>query len=441
MTRAKKFLRAGPTVPRRTQLLRMSVATALWCAVYLVVGTASVRAGINVWTSQGPPGSGQVNALAIDPATPKTLYAGALEVLFKSTDGADTWNAVGTGLPDAVILALLIDPTMPSTLDAGMFGGCSDPGCTDKRSGGVFKSTDGGATWAATGLSHPAVRALAIDPTAPSTLYTGTFEYSGIAGGAFKSTDGGDTWSAISTGLPAGALGIWINALAIDPTMPSTLYAGTYSGGVFKSTDGGSTWGSTPLSSNVNALAIGASTPNPLYAGTDGDGLFKSTDGGTTWTNTRLTAAYVYAVAIDPITPSTVYAGSENGVFKSRDGGGTWSLLGTGFSVRTLVIDPIQPSRLYAGAAGGGVFAIEQVEPSPTPTATPTATSQPGDGGGCAVMPGPTGEGHLFPWPLVPFLAWLRARRRGLMSTSLRSARQTRSALVRANGLGHTSAR
>ena len=70
--------------------------------------------------------------------------------------------------------------------------------------------------------------ALAIDPSAPATLYAGT------GGGVFKSTNGGGSWTAINAGLITSS----VHALAIDPSAPATLYAGT-SGGVFKSTNGG----------------------------------------------------------------------------------------------------------------------------------------------------------------------------------------------------------
>jgi len=137
-----------------------------------------VHAGNNIWTSLGP-GDAFVNALAIDPRTPTTLYA-AGDGVFKSTDGGNTWSAVNTGLPALFVNALAIDPTTPTTLYAGI--GISG--------GGVFKSTDGGNTWSAvnTGLTTPYVDTLAIDPRTPTTLYAGT-----VDGGVFKSTDGGNT--------------------------------------------------------------------------------------------------------------------------------------------------------------------------------------------------------------------------------------------------------
>jgi len=87
----------------------------------------------------------------------------------------------------------------------------------------------------------------------------------------------------------------------------------------------------------------------------------------------------VGVLVIDPLNPTTLYAGTGGGVFKSTDGGSTWRALNSGLTnlyVFALAIDPLDPRKVYAGTGGGGVFVIEQVEgsPSPTPTATPTPT-------------------------------------------------------------------
>ena len=102
--------------------------------------------------------------------------------------------------------------------------------------------------WTTQGPTGGFVRAFAIDPLTPTTLYAGT------EGGVFKSTNSGSTWSPASSGLTG--FNSTILALGIDPLTPSTLYAGT-SGGVFKSTDAGGTW--SPASSgpmNPSACAL-----------------------------------------------------------------------------------------------------------------------------------------------------------------------------------------
>ena len=164
------------------------------------------------FASVGPYG-GDVDALAIDPTTPATLYAGTLLTgVFKSTDGGAHWTAMNVGMPDTTIEALAIDPATPTTLYSGTFNG-------------VFKSTDGGAHWAVMniGLSDATVRALVIDPATPATVYAGT------DGGVFQSTDGGATWRVMSSGLT----NTFVRVIAIDPVNPTKVYVGTDGGGVF----------------------------------------------------------------------------------------------------------------------------------------------------------------------------------------------------------------
>jgi hypothetical protein len=143
--------------------------------------------------------------LAIDPLTPSIVYAGTSRGAYKSIDGAGSWTAVNTGLPDnAVVSSLAIHPVTTTTFYAGTWGA------------GVFKSTNGGANWSAVNTGMPTnvvVSSLAIDPQTPSTVYAGT--------GTADIIDG-------RVGLTSHR----VRALAIDP-MTSTLYAGTYGGGVF----------------------------------------------------------------------------------------------------------------------------------------------------------------------------------------------------------------
>jgi hypothetical protein len=105
---------------------------ALWCwfhsscvAITLSLVATGAHAGVGLWTSAGPPRN--VSALAIDPGTPTTLYAGTDVGVFKSTTGGDSWTAVNEGLTNSFVLALAIDPITPTTLYAGTYGGSSRP--------------------------------------------------------------------------------------------------------------------------------------------------------------------------------------------------------------------------------------------------------------------------------------------------------------------------
>jgi photosystem II stability/assembly factor-like uncharacterized protein len=313
--------------------------------LFLAIGAlfpTFAHAGPGVWTSGGPYG-GDIRALAINPTTPATLYAGTNGAgVFKSTDSGGSWAAAG--LTNQAVRALAINPASPATLYAA--------------AGGVFKSTDSGSTWIAVGPTNVDVSALAINSSTPSTLYAGT------SAGVFKSTDAGGTWAAANTGLTYQN----VYALAINLSTPSTLYAGTDGGGVFKSTNSGGTWAATSLTGlSALALAINPATPATVYAGTDVSGVFKSNDAGGTWAaaNTGLANPFVsavHALAISPSTPATVYAGmtGQRGVFTSTDSGGSWAAVNTGLTntyVLTLAINPTTPTTLYAGTTfGGGIF-------------------------------------------------------------------------------------
>ena len=128
------------------------------------------------------------------------------------------------------------------------------------------------------------VNALAIDPLHSSILYAATSTFSGYPSrpdsfqGLFKSTDGGASWFSISNGLSIGDRPI--STIVVNPDSPTVLYAGTAGAGVFKSSDGGSSW--TPFNDglsnrNVRTLAIAQGNPHTLFAGTAG-GIFKITD-------------------------------------------------------------------------------------------------------------------------------------------------------------------
>ena len=163
-------------------------------------------------------------------------------------------------------------------------------------------------------------------------------------------------------------------------------------------------------------MAIEPTVSATLYAGTEGGGVFKSTNGGQSWTavNSGLTDTYVYALAIDPSTPVTLYAGTGfgGGVFKSTDAGSTWTAFNAGLgnlTVHALAIDPTT-SRLYAGT-GGGVYEvhdyIEPCIPSPTTlclsggrfkvtTQWTTAAGQSGPGQAVTLAGGDTGYFTFF---------------------------------------------
>jgi photosystem II stability/assembly factor-like uncharacterized protein len=316
-----------------------------------------------------------VLTLAIDPTDTDTLYAGRGGAgVAKTINGGLGWAPFNAGFGNPatapanfVIQTLAIDPASPQTVYAGTAGG------------GVFKTINGGLNWQPfnAGFGNPAtapanfnIRALAIDPASPLTVYAGT-----AGGGVFKTTNGGLNWQPFNAGFgnPATAPANFnIRALAIDPTTPQTVYAGTVGGGVFKTINGGLNWqpfnagfgnpATAPANFVILALAIDPTTPQTVYAGTAGGGIFKTINGGLNWQpfNAGLTNLTVLTLAIDPATPQTVYAGTAGGgVFKTTNGGLNWLLFSSGLTnllITDIAIDPATPTTLYASSAVAGVF-------------------------------------------------------------------------------------
>jgi hypothetical protein len=290
-------------------------------------------------------------AFSVDfPTTPAALRRKNSGVV-KSVNGGSSWNDISTGLIGGfgtAVRAMALDPINPSTIYAGLFG------VTFGSSSGVYKSTNSGASWSQTGFVFN-VRALAIDPLNPSTLYVGT-ENSGI----FKSTDGGDNWSSINNGL----LSTSIAALAVDPITPATIYAGNIDVGVHKSTDGGNSWAYTNgPGSGTLALSFDPSDHSTIYCSRN-NSVDRSTNGGGSWTyiGTGISmeaGTAVNALSVDPASPATLYAGTSRGVFKTTDGAATpWFSINNGLTsttVNALVIDPTDSSTVYVGT-GIGVF-------------------------------------------------------------------------------------
>ena len=197
------------------------------------------------------------------------------------------------------VFSVRIDPVTPTTLYAA-------------TGIGVFKSSDAGVSWArkTVGLGAPFVTDLALDPTVPSTLYVGTAAYNvGTVAGVYKSVDGGEHWAASSTGISATTS---ISALVIDPVSPSVLYAGSSGGGIFRSTDAAATW--TPINGglldlSIQTLTIDPTSPNTLFAGSI-HSLFRSTNGGAVWQRVYdVGQEGVFTIRIDPRSASTLYAG------------------------------------------------------------------------------------------------------------------------------------
>ena len=207
-----------------------------------------------------------ITALAVDPANPRTVYAGDSGMMtegrvLKSTDGGATWTSSGSGISDDDVDGLAVDPDGSSTVYAAV-------------EDSLYVSMDAGAGWTKT-TGKMEVNSSEADIL--TVAVTADVIYAGTTAGVWKSRDGGATWSQ-GTGLSSSGILRYffgIAALVVDPVNPSVLYAGDSgmmtSGGVYTSANGADSWTQVggPLTENVSALAVDSSVPATVYAATD----------------------------------------------------------------------------------------------------------------------------------------------------------------------------
>lgn len=236
--------------------------------------------------------------------------------------------------------------------------------------GGLFKSADGGTTWAETGLKQAGLRALVYDPRNLSLMYAMNDQ------SFFKSTDGSRTWTPLVTDLPAGSN----LKLALDPSNANQLYVWRYleSGvsAVFRSTNGGQQWTQIfGAHGGVSERNVRSLTLDPrdgtIYIGTY-RGLYKSTDAGQTVQAAGLADNDIFHVTVDPANAGTLYASTAGiccagtptvplgGIAKTTDGGKNWVRLNNSLKdklVTAISVDPNNSANVYAATPAAAAAA------------------------------------------------------------------------------------
>jgi photosystem II stability/assembly factor-like uncharacterized protein len=295
-----------------------------------------------------------IGAIAVAPSDPSIIYVSSGEGLhrpdlsvgngiYKSTDAGKTWTHLGL-VDGQQIPALAVDPRDPNRVFAAVLGHPYGP--SEER--GIYRSTDGAKTWQRviskdenTGGSD-----VVIDPSSPDTVYASMWEvregpwednneFNGSGGGLFKSTDGGSTWHPLTNGLPKDLAQIYV---AIAPSNSRRLYAtlAAASGklNVFRSDDAGDSWTQITEDPRPAGRIGGGDLPIPRVDPKNPDLLYvvstvtmRSSDGGKTWMSFRGAPGGddYQNLWINPNNGNIILIVSDQGAIITVNAGASWS--------------------------------------------------------------------------------------------------------------------
>ncbi len=331
---------------------------------------------VSNWASVGPfapgifagqlPGTGRVNAVAVDPSDPDIWYVGApAGGIWKSTNAGASWTNLFDDFPQIGVSGIAIDPENPNII----YIATGDDDAADSYSVGVFKSTDGGSSWSATAFGpeqtdvSTLMNEITIDPADSDILWVASNV------GLYKSVDAGASWERKLNGN--------VRDFKLKPGDGNTVYAVT-NNRLYRSANGNTfsevTGDNLPLSSGRRVLGVSPANPNIVYmltvngasANFSFQGLYRSVDAGVTFTKTQNTenimesnqAWFDLALEVSPTNANEVYVGCLN-IWKSLNGGDSFTKLNEWFrndpaythaDIHTL---KFFGNRLYAGTDGG----------------------------------------------------------------------------------------
>ena len=310
------------------------------------------------WTTEGPGNiGGRINVVTIDPSDNNIIYLGnSTGGVFKTTDGGTTWNSIFDIQSYLSVSSIVIQPGNHNTI----YVGTGDANITGSAfiGDGIYKSTDGGATWNYLGLSaERIISKIVINPLDTNIIYAGTMGipyFHDTNRGLYKSSDGGLTWNNIL--FVSDSAGII--DLVMDTNHPDTLYAASwnrirnniltlvdgYDAKIWKTTNGGTTWtaltGGLPQGDYSRiSLSMSGINHNTLFASYSDNtynlyNIYKTIDGGTTWTTVPTGSLnnpfngqgwYSGGVHVNPTNDNELWLCGVD-LYKTTNGGNTWGL-------------------------------------------------------------------------------------------------------------------
>ncbi len=333
------------------------------------------------WREIGPAVvGGRISDLAVDEADTRNIYVGtATGGVWKSTNHGTTWTAVFTDQSTASIGDVTLAPSNPNVVWVGT--GEPQNRQSSPWGDGVFKSMDGGRTWNSMGLQETRhIGRIRVHPRDPDVAYVaavGNLWKSSPERGVYKTTDGGATWDLVLfVDDQTGAID-----LIMDPADPNTLFAAMYQrqrtawgfngggpgSGIYRTLDGGATWkrledGLPDGDLGRIGLDVYRRDGNLVFATVEArrgqTGIYASRDRGDTWeklSNTNRRPMYFSMIRVDPNNPQRVYVGGVN-LMRSDDGGRTFTSEGARnvhLDHHALWIDPSNSNHLILGSDGG----------------------------------------------------------------------------------------
>ncbi len=370
-------------MPRRTLCTLLLLAAGAVCSA----ADPSLFQDLH-WRMIGPFRGGRILTVSGVPGQPDRFYFGAVSGgVWESRDAGRTWRPIFDGQPVNAIGALAVAPSDPAVLYVGT--GEADMRSDITQGDGMYRSADGGKSWTRIGLDDSQqIGRILVDPRDPNRVFVAALGHPygpNPERGVFRTTDGGRTWAKVLG--PDDATGAI--DLAFEPGRPDTLYAALWQArrtpwsvypplegpgsGLWKSADGGDHWtriegGGFPAQAGRIGLAVALSRPSRVYALVDGPegGLYRSDDAGARWTRTssdsRIWARgwYFGSVTVDPADADRVWV--PNTILLRSDDGGLHFVAAsgdlTGDDFHELWIDPADPERQIVGSDQGAEVTV-----------------------------------------------------------------------------------